>query len=116
MTFAERGIYLELMVEAWIRGSLPDDPNALADAIANSEAQAHEIRASWPMLRRKFVAAEGQPGRIVNPALERVRSARLKWLEHQRYAGKQSAAKRAAELEPRLNRGSTSVQPASTTR
>jgi hypothetical protein len=95
MSFAEKGMYLEMMLEQWLQQTLPDDAEAVADAIANSEAQIQEVIAAWPGLRRKFVTVERQPGRIVNLKMEDVRRERRKWKRGKQHAGKEGGKARA---------------------
>lgn len=85
MTFAQRGMYLEMLIEQWDKGSLPDDPAACADLLGGT---VEEWTAAWPALRRKFVDRRArQRGdddapiptdhdasrRIINLRLEKVR-------------------------------------------
>jgi uncharacterized protein YdaU (DUF1376 family) len=86
MSYAERGMYMEMLTEQWENLSLPDDPNAVAELLGGTVA---EWTAAWPMLRRKFVDRRVRPRkgeeiviptthdasrRIVNLRLERVRA------------------------------------------
>lgn len=87
MTFAERGIFLEMLIEQWMRGDLPDSPRAVADAIATSDAQAVEIEQSWPALRRQFMTVPEASNRIQNPPLEEIRRDRRRWLKKQQTSG-----------------------------
>src|SRR5688572_20591170 len=68
MTFAQRGMYLEMLLEQWESFTLPDDPDACAELIGGTP---DEWQAAWPVLRRKFVS--DTPGRIYNMRLELVR-------------------------------------------
>lgn len=71
MSFSERGVYFDMMLEQWDHGPLPDDPQQVADAIASTDTHQAEVLAAWPVVRRKFV--EVAPGRIQNQRLERAR-------------------------------------------
>jgi hypothetical protein len=71
MSMGERGTFLEMMLEQWEHGPLPDNAEAVALKIASTESQAAEIVAAWPVVRRKFV--ELPDGRIQNVRLERER-------------------------------------------
>jgi uncharacterized protein YdaU (DUF1376 family) len=91
MSFAERGMYLEMLMEQWERFSLPDDAAEVAALIATSKAQVAEIMAAWPTLRRNFVADETMVGRIINEKLERVRQERKRYLKAVKKGGKARA-------------------------
>src|SRR5688572_9344285 len=58
MTFAQRGMYLELLVEQWDKGSVPDCPVAVADLLGGTP---DEWMAAWPVLRRKFIDRRHKP-------------------------------------------------------
>lgn len=73
MTFAERGVYFEMMLEQWDKRNLPDDAQAVADAIATTPAQVAEVLAAWDVVRRKFVTSRGDPTRLYNVRLEKTR-------------------------------------------
>jgi hypothetical protein len=49
MSFAQRGMYLEMLIEQADRGSLPDDPRVVADIIGGD---VDEWVTAWPVLRR----------------------------------------------------------------
>lgn len=68
MTFAQRGMYLEMLLEQWENLTLPDSPAECADLIGGT---VHEWSRHWPVLRARFVSDE--PGRIYNVRLERER-------------------------------------------
>lgn len=68
MSFAERGMYLEMLLEQWENLSLPDDPAAVAELIGGKTP---EWVKAWPLLRRNFAANEDD--RIVNLRLEKER-------------------------------------------
>lgn len=90
MTFAERGVYREMLDEQWERRTLPDDPDAVAELIATTEAQRADVLAAWPVVRRKFVTVEG--GQIQNARLERCRREFRAFLREKRKGGKARAA------------------------
>lgn len=73
MSFSERGVYLEMMLEQWGARNLPDDVGDVADAIAGSAEQIAEVLNAWPVVRRNFVTSPSNPKRIYNAALERTR-------------------------------------------
>ena len=74
MTFAQRGMYLEMLLEQWESHTLPDSPEECADLIGG---EVEDWRSAWSTLRKKFVSDE--PGRIHNLRLEKVRTERRKF-------------------------------------
>lgn len=111
MTFAERAMYFEMLCEQWEAITLPDDPQEVAALIATSDGQTAEIVAAWPLLRRKFATVEGQPGRIQNLRLERVRREKRAFIRGAKKGGKMRAAQAARTVAGAFI-SSTSRQPA----
>lgn len=68
MSFAERGMYLEMLLEQWESMSLPDSPSSIADIIGGKVG---DWTKAWPTLMRCFVSLGD--GRIVNLRLEKER-------------------------------------------
>lgn len=118
MSFAERGVYVEMMCEQWEKRNLPDNPQAVAEAIATTAAQVEEVLEAWTVVRAKFVTSKGNPDRIYNVPLEDTRRAqranRRARQEAGRVAGKASAAKRLTAQELAVNERSTNVDEPST--
>lgn len=85
MTFAQRGMYLEMLLEQWENLSLPDSAEVCADIIGGKPSE--WIR-NWAALRRNFVDGSA-PGRIVNARLERERAKQRNG--HQRASDRGSA-------------------------
>lgn len=75
MTFAERGMYLEMLLEQWETGSVPSTPAALASLLGGTEAA---WTRAWPKLILCF-KARARDGRFVNEKLEAVRRAKAKF-------------------------------------
>lgn len=98
MSFAERGVYLEMLFEQWEKRFLADNPQAVAEAIASTPEQMAEVLAAWPAVRPKFVSAERGVKRIYNAALERTRRDQVAYRKRRQAAGslggKAAAAKR----------------------
>lgn len=84
MSFAERGMYLEMLLEQWEKFTLPDSPDECADLIGGT---IEEWRLAWTTLRRKFVIDDS--GRLYNIRLENVRR------ERSRFARKMQRVSRA---------------------
>lgn len=76
MSFAERGMYLEMLLEQWENLSLPDDPTAVAELIGGAP---REWSRAWDVLRRKFITLPD--GRIQNIRLERCRVETKKFMD-----------------------------------
>lgn len=114
MSFSERGVYLEMLIEQWLRKSIPDDANAVAEAIALSDAEAAAVLEAWPVVRRKFVTSNHSPGQVYNIELENTRrKQRANFRKKQvagSIAGKASAAKRRTKHDLPVNDRSTVVQ------
>lgn len=111
MTFGERGMYFEMLCEQWEALTLPDDPQGVAALIATSDSQTAEIVAAWPTLRRKFELVDGQPSRIQNLRLERVRREKRAFIRGAKKGGKTRAAQAARTSSGAFVSG-TSRQPA----
>lgn len=105
MSFLEKGVYLTMLFQQWRspERNLPDDPQAVAELIAVTPAQATEVVAAWEAVRRKFVTSDHTPGRIWNVKIEATRRKQRENLRKVRAAGrlggKASAAKRQAPQE-----------------
>ena len=52
MTLEEVGLYLLALNEGWKRGSIPDDPKALAILIRKRPAA---VKKAWPVVRQRCV-------------------------------------------------------------
>lgn len=107
MSFSERGVYLEMMLEQWEKQSIADDVEVVAESIAVTDAQAAEVVAAWPAVRRKFVTSKHSPGRIYNVELEHTRRDQRAYYKTKELAGraggKASAAKRRSNKDLVLN-------------
>jgi uncharacterized protein YdaU (DUF1376 family) len=95
MTFAERGMFLEMLIEQWDRHLLPDNPASIAALIGGT---VEEWTAAWPALRPKFVLRGGRrtkgDRRMYNAKLEGLRKERATFVQTARKGG-QSRAKLA---------------------
>lgn len=58
MTWAQRGMYREMLDEQRDKGSLPDDPRACAELLGGTPEEWLE---HWPVLRRNFVDRRHKP-------------------------------------------------------
>lgn len=106
MSMAERGVYLEMLLEQWEKRNLPDSAEAVADAIATTDAQAAEVLAAWPVVRRKFITSRGDKSRIYNETMERTRRSQREGRRKRQDAGSKGGKSKAAkhtkesELQP----------------
>lgn len=111
MTWAQRGMYLEMLCEQWDKGSLPDDPRAVAALLGGTD---EEWISAWPELRRKFVDRRNHTRddsahqtydasrRIINLRLERTRRERkayIKTMRERAAKGGHGKAQKLKELE-----------------
>lgn len=92
-TFAERGLYCELLDLQWQEGSLPAEPAACRDALGIGSAR--EFAAAWPRVEPCFPV--GDDGRRRNGKLEEVRVKVLGHAENGRSGGRASAAARLSK-------------------
>ena len=111
MSYAQRGMYIEMLVEQWDKGSLPDCPHTCADLLGGTD---EEWVSNWPVLRRKFVERRNKPRtddeadiptdydphrRIVNLRLEQYRRS-LRLLKNSRAeAGKKGGHAKAQKTK-----------------
>lgn len=94
-TFAERGLYSELLDLQWQEGSLPAEPEACHEALGVGTSD--EFGAAWARVERCFPI--GKDGRRRNPRLEFERAKALRLVEVRRSAGKQRSSKSADKQE-----------------
>lgn len=121
MTFAQRGMYLEMLLEQWENYSVPDDPAAVAALIGGT---VEEWTDAWPVLRRKFCDRRAKPRdrdtmptshdaarKIINVKLEEIRAK----LKRYRVVARKGGQARAVSAK-RGNNGtySPAVSPAVT--
>jgi uncharacterized protein YdaU (DUF1376 family) len=103
MTNQEVGVYVKLICHCWTEGSIPADVARLA--VMAGERYKDMLRI-WTAVGPCFIPAE--PGRLTQKRLEQVRREQANFREAQRLKG---IASGRARREPRLNPGSTPVQP-----
>jgi uncharacterized protein YdaU (DUF1376 family) len=92
MSLSEEGAYRRLLDHQWLHGSVPGDIPSLARICKNVPVK--EMRKMWPALEGCFTRMEGQPPRLQNRRLERVRQERKAYLDKQVESGKRGAAAR----------------------
>jgi uncharacterized protein YdaU (DUF1376 family) len=89
MTVEQEGAYRILLDYQWANGFIPVDLKQLATICKNMPIP--RMRQIWPALAPCFVPAEGDPARLYNRRLERVRVAARAYKDHQSKAGKRGA-------------------------
>lgn len=92
MTWEEQGIYRHLLDMAWLHGSIPADPAALAKLCRNIHLRS--FRKVWAKLSSRFIATDGNPCRLTNGKLERVRVESEDYRKSQSDKGKRGAKAR----------------------
>ena len=90
MSFAERGMYLELLCEQWESGAVPATPKECAALIGGTMAV--WMRA-WPKIQSCFNVRR-RDGKLVNPKLDGLRREREKFLKAKRDGGIEGARRR----------------------
>lgn len=88
MSFKERGMYLEMLIDQWDKGPLPTDPTAIAALIG---ARPSEFMKCWPILRTSFTSTDLG---WVNDRLERERLKQVTRRQRAADWGKEGAAKK----------------------
>ncbi len=108
MSFAQQGMYLNMLLEQWENLNVPDDPAACAELIGGSVT---EWTKAWPVLRRKFVPAE-ESGRVLNLRLETERAKQRSHSKRSSDKGKKGADARWHRHQPAMAQASAShAQP-----
>jgi len=111
MSLAERGAYLELLVECFDKGGFNDDLEEIMEICWAESLE--EIKAIWDRIKRNFIIEDGW---CTNSKIERVRTEldekRVKDIENGRKGGLASAATRVNGGQG----GSTEGQPPSTSK
>jgi len=94
MTYIERGLYRELLDECWAEGFIPDDLEALAEVCACPKQVLEDC---WPKLKACFM--EASPGTLINPRMDRERTAKDAERAIKAIAGARRGASRAPSSE-----------------
>lgn len=90
MSFKERGMYLELLLDQLEQGFIPDDLLTNAQSIGASEK---EFAKSWPTLRRCFVETK-KSGLLVNDRMAEARAKSIRYSKSQAESGLRGATER----------------------
>ena len=112
MPLAAVGLFYLLKQRAWLDGTIPNDPTAVARLLGRSVA---EVRRLWPDVVPFFQPVDD---RLTLPALDEQRQRHAEWREKSIRGGKKSGETRkstkggSTTVEPSLgNGGSTTVEP-----
>jgi uncharacterized protein YdaU (DUF1376 family) len=100
MSLAEEGAYRRLLDHQWLHGSIPGEVGQLAKICKNVSAR--EMRKMWGTIEPLFQRMPGQPPRLRNGKLERVRADREAFIKHQRQSGSAGGKKRWEKERERL--------------
>ncbi|NIM48942.1 MAG: DUF1376 domain-containing protein [Gemmatimonadales bacterium] len=112
MTFAERGLYRDLLDLNFSEGSIPADPDKIAAVL---RAKPAEVRRLWKAVEPCFKSVRNRASRCSNPRMNR----EIRWYESLRKAGKK-AGKASSRARSQRSGGSrdrgTTVQRSSNDR
>jgi hypothetical protein len=100
MSQASRGVFMTLLLHAWLEGSIPSDVRQIA-ALLRSPLR--EVQRLWPEVMVMF--EDRGDGRLVFPSQEEQRAEQAAWREKSRAGGLKSGESR------RMKGGSSLVQP-----
>jgi uncharacterized protein YdaU (DUF1376 family) len=106
MDLDEVGAYTLLLLHQWTHGSVPSDIAALGKICKNTKAG--PMRRIWRAMADKFPATSGDPNRLQNQKLERVRAEQEAFLENRRASGKAGGI-RSAEVRRRSSTASSTA-------
>lgn len=79
-----QGCYRALLDHQWMEGSIPADPEMI-DALLPRHSK--PIGSLWACLADLFESVNGDPTRLVNPKLEKIRAQQVGYIKHQRESG-----------------------------
>ena len=110
MTLAQEGAYRRLLDHQWLHGSIPA---ALADLAKLCKGQSvPAMRKLWEGVEPCFVPLVSDPGRLVNPKLERIRQEAAEYRANQQRAGRLGGIKTQAALKQASSEPSSPAQAA----
>jgi uncharacterized protein YdaU (DUF1376 family) len=111
MSLAEEGAYRRLLDHQWLHGSIPGDIPSLARICKNIPVR--EMRKIWGGIEPLFSRMPGQPPRLQNGKLERVRRQRQEFIDHQREAGSRGGKARWEKERERQAHEASDSKPTS---
>lgn len=95
MTFEMQGVYRYLLDHAWLHGSIPADVSALA--FLCEKMPLPRFRKLWERIAPCFVPVPGDPSRLQNGKLERVRSEAADFRANRQHAGRLGGQQKASK-------------------
>jgi uncharacterized protein YdaU (DUF1376 family) len=108
LSWQERGIYRELLDECWIEGSIPDDPDKLAEIAGCPRGVMAE---AWANLKPMFVPIEGMDGMyLTSRRLETERSEDDAYRVNKSHAGRLGGLAKASRAKQKLAEPSQQLQ------
>ena len=107
MSYAERGMYCELLSHQWLDGSIPCTENEISRLLGVTRAV---WRKASPRVLSRFTIVM-KDGRLKNKRLEEVRAEQHAFREERSQAGKKGAAIRWAKAQPSNGDSSAMHQP-----
>ena len=108
MSFAERAMYLEMLIEQWLDGAAPGTPEACAERIGGGITA---WKNAWEKLQNCFVRRK-RDGLLINLKLQQIRQEREAFLKSQRQSGLRGAQSRwRAHSEPMASPSTAHTDP-----
>lgn len=89
MSYGERGMFLEMLIEQWLEGAAPGSPDACATRFGGAPAA---WKNAWEKLENCFVRRK-RDGLLINLKMKRIRQDREAFLKSQRESGLRGAQK-----------------------
>ena len=107
MTFEERGLYITLLSNCWIQGSIPSDPDKIIKLLPgySNENGVPELVIDC------FNEMDGNSKRLVHPRLDKERTKQADFKEAKSESGKRGAQKRWENHQTKPLNGSAIVSP-----
>ena len=96
MTMNERGIYISLICFCWLQGSIPNDVNTAGRMCG---ANQKEMRSAWPVVSARFQVDPEDASRLRHKRLDIERVKQNEWRSKSSEGGRNSAAKRQANVK-----------------
>lgn len=111
MTLAQEGLYRRLLDHQWLHGSIPAALPDLARLCKGLTVPT--MRKLWPGVLPCFQPLPGDPSRLVNPKMERVRAEAAAYRANRKRAGQLGGITTQAKLKHSLSTNQAQLKPAS---
>ncbi len=99
MSFAEKGLYIDLLAKQAEQGYIPADPEKIVVTI-KAQHRKKQVLALWPQIKKLFPAVKGQPDRLANTVMADARATALGLKKASSNGGKTGANKRWGTYKP----------------